>query len=170
MTTLSDAKGEARTASRFEEYVATARLKDLGALRPPITVKPETSVEEIVKLFAEHRTGSVLVGDDRNPLAGIFSERDLLRRLLSRRADLAAPVSEFMTPEPRTATLDETLAGAIRLMYEGGFRHLPVVKDGRPVAVISARTLIRHITEVYPVDLFNLPPRLDQVYDAADGA
>ena len=93
--------------------------------------------------------GTVLVVDDDGTLAGIFSERDLLMRVpdeVARSGD--EPLAEFMTPNPETVRPDDTLAFALHKMDVGGYRHLPVVAEGKPVGVISVRDMLRHITRM----------------------
>jgi CBS domain-containing protein len=73
-------------------------------------------------------------------IAGIFTERDALVRVLAKAVDPETTrVDAVMTPNPQTVEADVPVGHALHLMYEGGFRHVPVVEDGRPVGMISAR-------------------------------
>jgi CBS domain-containing protein len=93
--------------------------------------------------------GAMLVVDDKGQLQGIFSERDLLTRVADKYAACQnAPVRDFMTPKPETVTSDDTLAFAVHKMDVGGYRHLPVLTNGKPTGVISARDLLHHITRL----------------------
>jgi CBS domain-containing protein len=99
---------------------------------------------------------------------GIFTERDYLDKIAA--LDPAAweesqlsPVENFMTVTPRTIPQSESLETAIQLMTQGGYRHLPLVdRAGYLVGVISARDIIRHLAEFFPLEVMNLPPRLHQ--------
>jgi CBS domain-containing protein len=115
----------------------------------PIVIRPGATVEEALKVMLGPGIGALLVVDEAGMLVGIFSERDLLTKL----PDGAAPyrnlrVDQFMTPGPETVTADDTLAFALHKMDVGGYRHLPVVRNGKPEGVISVRDMLRHITRL----------------------
>ncbi|HXG12122.1 MAG TPA: CBS domain-containing protein [Gemmataceae bacterium] len=117
--------------------------------RPAVTVPPTASVRQAVEVMLARDIGAVLVVDDDGRLLGIFSERDLLTKVVGEPgAGPNLPVSQFMTPDPETVTADDTLAFALRAMDLGGYRHLPVVHNGLPVGVISVRDMLRHITRL----------------------
>jgi CBS domain-containing protein len=77
-------------------------------------------------------------------LAGIFTDRDALLKLAGRGPE-HGPIRELMTVDPMVLRHDDTIAVAINKMAIGGFRHVPIVEDGRPIAVVSARDIFRHI-------------------------
>lgn len=121
------------------------------ALNPhtPLTISPKTTANEAVRIMLDKDVGSLLVVDDAGTLVGIFSERDLLKRVASDYDRLKdSPVSAFMTPKPETVTVEDTLAFAVHKMDVGGYRHLPVLSEGRPSGVVSARDMLRHITRL----------------------
>jgi CBS domain-containing protein len=104
------------------------------------TVEPGDTVGEAVAVMAQHRVGSVLVMEGER-LLGIFTERDTVRALsLSHDAPRHQIVS-WMTPDPKTTTPDEDSDAALRLMLDSGFRHLPVVENGKLVGIVSMRDL-----------------------------
>jgi CBS domain-containing protein len=71
---------------------------------------------------------------------GVFTERDAVFRVLAEGRDVSVtPISDVMTAEPQTIGPDKPFVHALYMMYEGGFRHVPVVKDGRPLGMVSAR-------------------------------
>jgi CBS domain-containing protein len=115
----------------------------------PYTVGPNTSAREAVRIMLDKQVGALLVVDDSGALLGIFSERDLLKRVAADYDRLKdSPVSNFMTPKPETVTVEDTLAFAVHKMDVGGYRHLPVLSEGRPTGVVSARDMLRHITRL----------------------
>ena len=100
---------------------------------------PETSVGTAARLMAEKKVGAVMVVEDGR-LVGIFTERDAVYRVMAPGVEPeTTPVGEVMTRDPKTVAPDETFGYALLLMREHGFRHAPVVRDGRPVGVVSAR-------------------------------
>ena len=107
--------------------------------RDVLLVAPGTSVSEAAKRMAEHKVGAALVADD-NGLAGIFTERDLLCRVVARGLDpKTTRITDAMTSDPETIHPDMPFGRALVVMQENGFRHLPVIEKGRPVGMISAR-------------------------------
>jgi CBS domain-containing protein len=117
--------------------------------RPPITVRPTTSVRETIQLMLNQNIGALLVVDAQGKLQGVLSERDLLTRVAGLVDDYAdQPVARFMTTNPETVTAADTLAFALRHMDVGGYRHLPVLHEGHPVGVISVRDMLRYITRL----------------------
>ncbi len=93
--------------------------------------------------------GALLIVDDHQKLVGILTERDLLTKVVGYHAEYVhLPVEQFMTPDPEAVAVTDNLAFALHKMDIGGYRHLPVVKDGKPVGVISIRDMLRHITKL----------------------
>ena len=105
-----------------------------------VTVDPETTVAQAATIMAEKRIGSALVMDG-DTLAGIFTERDIVRALSQDFDAPGHPIAHWMTRNPTTIGPDETHQDALDRMLQGGFRHLPVIDDGRLVGVVSIRDL-----------------------------
>ena len=104
------------------------------------TTTPETAVAGAAAAMVEANAGSVIVLQGRF-LAGILTERDVLRAAASGEDLTASRVSEWMTPDPQSASPDTSTEDAAQIMLLNGFRHLPVV-DGRTVCgVVSLRDL-----------------------------
>jgi CBS domain-containing protein len=123
----------------------------VSALNPkaPVTVQATATVHEAIQTMLSCNIGSLLVVDPSGKLLGIFSERDLLTKVAGLQPSYATmPVRDFMTANPETVTAADTLNFALHKMDGGGYRHLPVLKDGRPVGVISVRDMLRHITRL----------------------
>jgi CBS domain-containing protein len=123
----------------------------VSVLQPnqPITVRPTTTVRETIQMMLDHDIGALLVAGEDGKLLGIFSERDLLTKVAGIHESFAElPVKQFMTNNPETVTATDTLAFALHKMDVGGYRHLPVLKNGLPVGVISVRDMLRHITRL----------------------
>lgn len=104
-----------------------------------ITAPGSTTVIEAARLMRENHVGAVMVVEDGR-LAGVFTERDALFRVIAEGRDVqTAQLADVMTRNPQTIYPDKPFPDALHVMYEGGFRHVPVVEDGRPVGMISAR-------------------------------
>jgi signal-transduction protein with cAMP-binding, CBS, and nucleotidyltransferase domain len=136
-----------RVESVSRLWPATARL--VGADRP---------VADAVAAMKEYRAGCILVTHGGR-LVGIFTERDLLTRLLATGLTLSTPLRECMTPRPVTVGLREPVRTAIQKMQDGAYRHLPVVdEENRPVGVLSAKRIVRYLVEHFPSLVYNHPP------------
>jgi len=110
--------------------------------RDPVTVRPDDTVWDAVVKMDELGIGALPVVDDEGRLVGIFTERDLLRRVVAKRRDPERTlIREVMTPDPVYATPDDTLEDAKRLMARVKSRHLPIVEGGRLVGIISIRDI-----------------------------
>jgi CBS domain-containing protein len=125
---------------------------------PPLCLRPEQSVADAVSLMRQHRVGCALVCQ-AGQLVGIFTERDLLRRVLATGAALDLPLAQCMTANPVVVHPSEAIAAALRRREEGGYRHLPVVDEpGRPVGVLSVKRIVHYLVEHFPATIYCLPP------------
>lgn len=148
------------------------RIDSVSRLHPtaPLRVAPGQSVAEAVALMREHGVGCLLVCEGER-VVGIFTERDLLRRILAAGKSLALPVSACMTPDPVVVHPKEPIAAAVRRMVDGGYRHLPVVDDqGRPLGVLSVKRIMHYLVEHFPATVYNLPPDPGMVPQEREGA
>jgi len=136
---------------------------------PPWHVSPEQSVAEAVQLMREKVQGCVLVCQNKT-LVGIFTERDLIRRVLAQGKPLSTPVAQCMTPQPVTVHPKDPISSAIRRMEEGGYRHLPVVVDNEAVGVLSVKRIVHYLVEHFPETVYNLPPDPSAVQQEREGA
>lgn len=109
------------------------------------TVTPETSVADAVRELVARKVGALVVTEG-DAIKGILSERDVVWELLGHGKDAhSTPVSEVMTPEPSCATEDMTVEQALSFMTGKRFRHLPVVKEGVLVGIISIGDLTKWV-------------------------
>ncbi len=103
-----------------------------------LALPPQATVREACQRMRERYMGSVLVIDERERLLGIFTERDAVCRVLAEAADAErTTLAAVMTPDPGSMEPRGTAMEALRLMQDGGFRHVPVVEAGRVVGVVS---------------------------------
>jgi len=108
-----------------------------------ISALADTTVRAAAVTMAQNNIGAILVVDDQGRLTGLFTERDVLNRVVARDLDPdKTPLSAVMTANLQTATPDKPLAHALHMMFEGGFRHVPVVENGKPVGMVSARNAL----------------------------
>lgn len=108
-----------------------------------VAVPPTMAVSDAAKLLAEKRIGSVLVLD-KEKIAGILSERDIVRTLAAEGAScLDGPVSRLMTAKVVTCRPDQSISDVMELMTTGRFRHVPVVEDGHLAGMISIGDVVK---------------------------
>ncbi len=123
--------------------------KPVRLLKPaaPICVPPDTPLREVIQKLVEKKSGCVLVMNGPE-LEGIFTERDLLMNVAGREEELGDdPICEWMTANPETVQEQDSVAFALHKMDVGGYRHLPMMKGGRPKGIISVRDLVRFLAD-----------------------
>jgi CBS domain-containing protein len=108
-----------------------------------LTVEPSDTIGEAAEKMQAANVGAVVVVEDMVRIVGIVTERDLLRAVAQRARAAEARVRQWMTENPLTVEPETTIEEAARIMFERNFRHLPVVKDGRPLGIVSLRVLSR---------------------------
>ena len=106
------------------------------------TIEPTMTVAEAATVMGERKIGSALVMDGEK-LAGIFTERDIVRALGEHFDAAGHPVSEWMTPDPHMVPADTPVKDALNIMLRGGFRHLPIADGEKVVGIVSMRDLTR---------------------------
>lgn len=123
-------------------------LKSKG--RAVATARPDTSLSDIIAKLAQKKIGAIVIVGDAGEVAGIVSERDIIRRVAERgNAALNEPVSESMTATVITCQETSTLDEMMELMTQGRFRHVPVLEDGALVGIVSIGDVVKnHIAEV----------------------
>jgi CBS domain-containing protein len=141
--------------------ILTTPIGDLS-LRTPILVDAEATLATAVNAMNEHRTGCVLVQRD-GKLVGIFTERDVLTKVIFRDNNRSWKVEQVMTKDPETLEPTATVAHALNMMSVGGYRHIPIVdRAGQPVGVLSLRDVADFVVDLFPDGVFNLPPSPDK--------
>jgi CBS domain-containing protein len=110
--------------------------------REVFVTEPTVSVAEVASSMLRSRIGSAVVMQG-SMLLGIVTERDVLRAAAGGSDPSASRVSEWMTADPVTSEADVDVDEAIELMMSHGFRHLPVLEDGRIVGIVSLRDIVR---------------------------
>ena len=152
-------RGEQRV---FDSNLLQEPLESLRTRKPLIFAGSE-SVADAMQAMQRERRGCVLItsdGTEKSRLTGIFTERDVLCRIVDRgRNPQGLPLQDVMTTEPEALHVEASVAWVLNKMAVGGFRHVPVVDDmERPAFVISVRDVVEFLVEFFPNDVLNLPP------------
>lgn len=134
----ADSEAQSKEVPLKVEHILQSKGADVFA------VSDATSVKEAVDLLGEKNIGAVVVKNAQGGVTGIFSERDVVRRLKNEGAGvLNRPVAECMTKDPFTCTLDTTLDELMGVMTNRRIRHMPVVEGGRLVGIVSIGDVVK---------------------------
>jgi len=147
-------------------------IESVGRLdpKPAPTIAPTATIADAVAVLRREGVGCLLVVDG-GELAGIFTERDLLKKVLAPSRSLDGPVSAAMTANPVSANILDSIRTAVERMQTGGYRHIPVVDEAnRPLGVLSAKRIVSYLVEHFPATVYNLPPDPQSVPETAEGA
>jgi len=113
-------------------------MGDIVRDQNPLVLEPGTMVKEACREMCRRRVGAVLVADGERRLLGIFTGRDAVCRMLAKGLDAATTtLAQVMTRKPATMAPDKPALDALLLMQDGGFRHVPIVDQGRVVGIVS---------------------------------
>lgn len=136
-------------------------IRSIIANQKILVAPPQTTVFQAAKMMKDNHLGNVLVVEG-GKLLGIFTERDALYRVMSEGRDAKITLlAQTMTPNPQTIGPDQPFGQALQMMFEGGYRHVPVVEDGRPIGIVSVRdALSGNLSELAPE-----PGRLAKLID-----
>jgi len=141
------------------DFQLSLHSEGVGSAYPdqPLAATANESVGQVLQLLRAQRTGAVLICDGEK-LVGILTERDALK-LMAGGGDFSKPVRDVMSRQPTTVLSTATVADAIRVMAEGGYRHLPIVDgDGKPTGMVAVHGIVHYLVDHFPETVYNLPP------------
>ena len=122
-----------------------------------VSVSPGTSALEIADIISSRRIGAVLVLDQAGQLAGIVSERDLVKCMAKHAGAVTTlTAADLMTSDVTTATPETSADSALSIMDHGYFRHLPVMTDGKLAGIISIRDVVKYQLMLHAQDVDDL--------------
>jgi CBS domain-containing protein len=166
----ADQKRAPQTPSDKTDGLKRARHDRVSLLETDdyFCVPPTAPLSEAIEQMKRDEGGCVIVCEDER-VVGIFTERDLLNRVVGEEVDLNAPVSRWMSQAVETLSMDATIGDAVRVMNAKGYRNIPLVENDRLVGSISVFDVITYLAESYPKETMNLPPVPAQVMDTQEG-
>ncbi len=135
----------------------------------PLEVEPTVPTREVVQLMRDRGVSCALVcrGEE---LVGIFTERDYLDSVAGSGTRLEEPIEAIMSTQLSTLSPDDSVGDLIRIVSERGFRQVPVVEGSRARGVVAALDVVKYIADLFPQEVYNLPPDPDQVMPSIEGA
>ena len=150
------------------ELLSESRIIDLGPLPAP-RLGSDARVQQAVQTLSKARRGAVVAVRDEIPV-GILTERDVVNRLAGETEHRMRAFEDVMTKPPVTLSRRAALTEAIQLMNDRRHRHLVLVdREGRLKGLLNTNDIVQFITDQFPEDTVNLPPRLHQQYAREEG-
>lgn len=148
-----------KPAKTIDARLFAEPIKSLHRRAGRVSVPLGTTIGHAARIMKEHRVGCVLV-EEGGKLIGIFTERDILTKLVGTGYDPAkVAVDGVMTRNPETLTPEDPIAFALQQMSVGGFRHVPLVdSSGHPVGILSVKDIVDYLAEHFPKEILNIPP------------
>ncbi len=126
----------------------------------PIRLTADTTVEEAIAKMVDNRRSAVVIVDAAGRLIGIFTERDVLTRVLRQGRDPGRTMlGDVMTPDPEVLAPEDRICHAVNRMHTGDYRIVPLVdRDRRPIGVVTVNDVVGWLAEIFPEAVLNLRP------------
>jgi CBS domain-containing protein len=125
-----------------DAFMLSEPIRNVMERKKVLVAPPDTSVSTAAKLMAKDKVSAVVVVENKR-LVGIFTERDAVFRVIAQDRDAQTTrLVDVMTTAPKTVTPDESFGYALLMMHENGFRHVPVIENGEPIGIVSARNAL----------------------------
>jgi CBS domain-containing protein len=153
------------------DFHLSLESEGVGSAYPdqPLAATVNDSMGDVLQLLRAQRTGAALICDGPK-LVGILTERVALK-LMARGANFSTPVRDVMSHQPKTIAAGATVGEAIRVMSQGGYRHLPIVDEaGKPTGVVAVHGIVRYLVDHFPETVYNLPPNPKSAPREREGA
>jgi CBS domain-containing protein len=164
-------QSEPQTPADKTDALHRARADNVTLLETDdfVCIRPETVLSEAIEQMKKDEGGCAIVCNEAGGVVGIFTERDLLNKIVGQEIDMNSPVRDWMSTEVGMLTPDATIGDAVRVMNEKSYRNIPLVKDNQLIGSISVFDVITYLAESYPKETMNLPPVPAQVMDTPEG-
>lgn len=142
-TILQKSQDDMRMSFASQAYASQLHHNTLGSLplRPPIMVLPNHPIKEALEMMDKNEIGSILVTDESQQPLGILTRHDILKRIVLSQIDLSKPIADVMSKPIQSLEFDHSIEEASHLMLEKKIRHLPVLKNGKVMGLVSERDL-----------------------------
>lgn len=156
-------------AKTVEALVKEKKISDI--VNPKIVqAGPDITLKQALQIMQENKSGYIVVAKNKK-LVGVFTETDVMQKVLCEKVDWNKPVTEYMQITPSLSlNINGSVGEAVDLMGAKQIYHIPLINDKKElINVLSVRTLIRFLSEFYPTEIYNLPPDPAQVMKTAEG-
>ncbi len=156
-------------AKTIDEILKQTQIHQI--LRPKLVMgTPNTSLKDVLEHMHHEKSGYIVLADEHSHFSGLFTERGVLMKVLNKGVSLSDPVSKYMRTDVPMLTKSDTVSAAIDAMYEFNVRHVPLADEyGQVCGILSIRTVVNFLAELFPTEIFNLPPRANQIHETVEG-
>jgi len=157
------------SAKNTEDILKETKIYQI--LRPKLVMGlPTMSLKEALDLMHSERSGYIVIADEHSKLVGMFTEREVLMSVLKPGVSLKEPVDKHMRKDIHSLKKTDTVGEALELMNKFSIRHVPLLDEfGQVNGILSIRTIVSYMAELFPTGVFNLPPKSDQIHRTKEG-
>ena len=140
-------------------------------LRPKLVMAlPSTSLQAALDLMHSERSGYLVIADEHSKLVGMFTEREVLMKVMQPKVKLTEPVEKYMRKDVHPLKKSDTVGQALDYMNKFSIRHVPLLDDFEQVTgILSIRTIVSFLAELFPTAVLNLPPQSDRSHETVEG-
>lgn len=157
------------TTKNIEDILKETKIHQI--LRPKLVMAlPSMSLQEALDLMHTERSGYIVIADEHSKLVGMFTEREVLMNALRPGVSMDDPVEKYMRKDVHPLKKTDTVGQALDFMSRFSIRHVPLLDDFEQVTgILSIRTIVSFLAELFPTGVFNLPPEAGQIHDTIEG-
>ncbi len=157
------------TTKSTEETLKETKIYQI--LRPKLVMAlPTVTLQEALDLMHSERSGYIVIADEHSKLVGMFTEREVLMNVLAKGVSMSDPVRTHMRKDVHPLKKTDTVGQALDFMNKFSIRHIPLLDEfDQVIGVLSIRTIVSYMAELFPTGVFNLPPKADQTHDTVEG-
>ena len=140
-------------------------------LRPKLVMAlPAASLQSVLDLMHSEKSGYLVIADEHSKLVGMFTEREVLMNVLQTGVSMSDPVEKYMRRDVHPLKKTDTVGQALDYMANFSIRHIPLLDEFDQISgVLSIRTVVSFLAELFPTGVFNLPPKPGQIHNTIEG-
>ena len=152
----------------IEEVLKETKIHQI--LRPKLIMAVSSdTLQEALDLMRVERSGYIVIVDEHSKLVGMFTEREVLMKVMKPGVSMSEKVEKYMRTDLHPLQKSATVGEAINHMFKFSIRHIPLIDEfGQVSGVLSIRTIVTFLAELFPKEVLNLPPR-PQIHETAEG-
>lgn len=140
-------------------------------LRPKLVMGlPSMKLQDALDLMHSEKSGYLVIADEHSRVVGMFTEREVLMNVLCEGVSLSEPVQKYMRKDVHPLQKSNSVWDALQAMDQFSIRHIPLLDEyGQVNGILSIRTIVSFLAELFPTEVFNLPPKADQIHETVEG-
>ena len=156
-------------AKNIEDILKETKIYQI--LRPKLVMGlPSMPLQEALDLMHSEKSGYIVIADAHSQLVGMFTEREVLMNVMKPGVSMSDPIEKYMRKDLHPLKKTDTVGEALDYMKKFGIRHVPLLDEfGQVNGILSIRTIVSYMSELFPTGVFNLPPDSEQIHDTIEG-